>query len=143
MTDPLEQLGIQAAAIDSENSQPSGGVDSAAQPTPEVDNAAMFAAFANVALGLLKAVRARVARGLPEIEREWTDASLKAVADAVPPVVNKYLAKLMPVVADYPEEGALAMACLPLLMGYVSAQGAAEKRISNDKAKDDEPAADE
>jgi hypothetical protein len=76
-----------------------------------------------------------VAKGLPEISKEWNDESLQLVADTIPPVINKYLAKLMPLVGDYPEEGALAMACIPLLMGYIAAQGAAGK-VSNDKAKD-------
>jgi len=84
---------------------------------------------------LLKAIRARVAKGLPEIEKEWSDSSLQLVADALPPVINKYLAKIMPIIGDYPEEGALAMACLPLVMGYIAAQGEAGK-VSNEKAND-------
>lgn len=132
MDKSLEELAKQAAAIDS-------GQPNAAPPIQapaEQDNAAMFAAFSSVALGLLKAIRARVAKGLPEIEKEWTDQSLQVVADTIPPVINKYLAKLMPLVGDYPEEGALAMACLPLVMGYIAAAGAAGKAVKNEKASD-------
>jgi len=128
----LDKLAEQAAAIDSGAVQ--GGDQQGAAPT-EPDNAAMFAAFSGVALGLLKAIRARVAKGLPEIEKEWSDSSLQLVADALPPVINKYLAKIMPIIGDYPEEGALAMACLPLVMGYIAAQGEAGK-VSNEKAND-------
>lgn len=140
MSAELEQLEAQAQLIDQ---QPAADTGAAAAPgaTPcEPDNAAMFAAFSNVALGLLKAIRARVAKGLPEIEKEWSDQSLQCVADAIPPVVNKYMARLVPLVGEYPEEGALAMACLPLFMGYIAAQGAAGK-VSNDKAKDGSAAA--
>lgn len=139
MSADLDQLAAQAAAIDQ---QPTidGAAPSEAPPNQEPNNAAMFAAFSNVALGLLKAIRERVAKGLPEIQKEWTDSSLQGVADALPPVINKYLAKLMPLVGDYPEEGALAMACIPLVMGYIAAAGAAGK-VSNDKAKDGSAAA--
>jgi hypothetical protein len=138
MSGALDDLEAQAQLIDS--GQPlSSGAGLPPETAPEPDNAVMFAAFSNVALGLLKAIRARVAKGLPEISKEWTDESLQVVADAIPPVINKHLAKLMPLVGDYPEEGALAMACIPLLMGYIAAQGAAGK-VSNDKAKDDSAA---
>ena len=126
----IDDLAAQAAAIDSGTvlDEPQN------QAPAEPDNTAMFAAFSSVTMGLLKAVRAKVAKGLPEIKNEWPDQTLQLVADAIPPVINKYLAKLMPLVGDYPEEGALAMACLPMVMGYVAAAGAAGK-VANDKAK--------
>lgn len=126
----IDELAEQAAAIDSGQTIEAPQREAPAEP----DNAAMFAAFSNVALGLLKAIRARVAKGLPEIGKEWTDASLQVVADNIPPVINKHLSKLMPLVGNYPEEGALAMACIPLLMGYIAAAGAAGKAANNEKA---------
>ena len=135
MSAELDTLEAQALAIDS--GQPQANDQQSQQPT-EPDNAAMYAAFSSVALGLLKAIRARVAKGLPEISKEWSDESLQVVADTIPPVINKYLARLMPLVGDYPEEGALAMACIPLFMGYIAAAGAAGKAANaKTKAKED------
>lgn len=143
--DPIS-LEEQAAAIDSGLHEKLGGVaDAIADDVnkSKAEDAAMFAAFSGVAMGLLKAIRARVAKGLPEISKEWSDESLQVVADTIPPVINKYLAKLMPLVGDYPEEGALAMACLPLVMGYIAATGAAGKAANNEKASTEKASASE
>ena len=82
---------------------------------------AMQAGVQALVLGGLRAVRTRLARGLPELLDEWPDAVLEAPAKASIPVINKYAAKWMPLLGNYPEEAALAMSLLPLTMGYMAA----------------------
>jgi hypothetical protein len=69
----------------------------------------------------LKALRQRLARKLPELREHWTDADLAAFAEAVPPVVQKRLAMLAPLMESYPEEGMLVLSAVPLVVGYVTA----------------------
>lgn len=90
-------------------------------------SAAMRAGLGRFVLGGLKAVRSKMAASNRHLLDEWPDAVLKDVADAVPPVVEKRLAALMPMAGKYPEEAALCMALVPMVMGYISAT---EKRAA-------------
>lgn len=119
--DRLDQLADQAGAF---LEQPAGPPDQDAQRAAEQEAqaiSAMEAGAQRMLFGVLKAVRTRVGRKLPEIHGEWRDADLDGVAAAAVPVGKKHLARLMPMLGQYPEEAALAVACLPLLMGYVAA----------------------
>jgi hypothetical protein len=53
---------------------------------------------------------------------------LQNVADAAYPVANKHLSRLLPLMGAYPEEAALAVATLPLVLGYFAAQSAHEAK---------------
>ncbi len=81
----------------------------------------MLAGIATFTGKALRAVRAGIARRLPEIRDEWTDADLQAVADAAPPVAAKWLGRLGPLMGAYPEECMLILAAAPLVAGYVNA----------------------
>lgn len=69
----------------------------------------------------LKAVRAGIARRLPEIREHWTDADLAGFSEALPPVAAKWLGRLGPLMGAYPEECMLLLAAAPLVAGYVGA----------------------
>lgn len=100
----------------SEQARQKGEQDAADQAV-----AAMMGGVRQLAFGAIRAVRTRIARTLPEILDEWTDDAMAAPVDASVPVINKYAAKWMPLLGSYPEETALAMSLLPLVMGYVAA----------------------
>lgn len=87
----------------------------------EAQAKAMLAKIASFTNKALLAVRSRIAKRLPEILDHWTDADLQGVADAIPPVAQKYMGKLAPLMGEYPEECMLVLACIPLGAGYVSA----------------------
>ena len=140
MNDDLQKLADQADALAQEQAQAQAQADLTPQQQQAQADAleqeaqskeAMQQAFSGMAFGLLKAVRARIAAKLPEIEAEWTDATLQGVADAVFPVADKYMARWMPTLTAYPEESALAMAALPLALGYFSAIGKHDKAQKN------------
>lgn len=119
--DRLDQLADQAGAF---LEQPAGPPDLEAQRAAEQEAqaiSAMEAGAQRMLFGVLKAVRTRIGRKLPEIHGEWRDPDLEGVAAAAVPVGKKHLARLMPMLGQYPEEAALALACLPLVMGYVAA----------------------
>jgi hypothetical protein len=118
--DPLDAL---AAGIDLEPA--ASGPE--AQAASDAD-AAQVAQFEKLMAGLgifsnkvLRALRQRAARNLPELLEHVTDADLQGVSDALPPVLNKHIQKLAPFIGLYPEEAMLLVACVPLAMGYVSA----------------------
>lgn len=130
-TSPLDRLAIEAA----NGPQPDGPSPAEKAQDAQAD-AAAAAAFEQLAggieamiLGALRAVRTRVARTLPEIVDEWKDDVLQAPAKAAVPVVNKYAARLLPLLGEFPEEAALCMALVPMAMGYMNALGAHAAKI--------------
>lgn len=93
----------------------------AAQAEAGVLLKAIDAGAARLVLGLLKAVRARIAKSLPEIADEWTDEVLQGPADASLPVLRKYAGWLMSTLGEHEEIAALAFSLLPLATGYMAA----------------------
>ena len=121
--DTLDQLADQAAQMQS--GAPGPDQVNQEQAAAEAQAAQAFermkAGGQRMLLGLLRAIRARLARKLPEIVKHWPDDNLNDVAGASIPVIEKRLALLLPMLANYPEEGALVMAAFPLLLGYMAA----------------------
>lgn len=93
------------------------------------------AAAGAMIFGLLKAVRSRVARKLPEIREEWPDELLRVPADAAVPVAQKHLGRFLKFGVGFEEEGALAVAMLPLVMGYLSASEKNANTVQDVQAK--------
>lgn len=120
----LEHLALEADQLDAQPSAPAAP-PSAEELAQEAEAAKAVAAMEQAAMALvrkgLQAVRSRVSRSLPEISHHWADDDLQAVAAAAIPVGKKHLGRLMPLLGDYPEEAALAVAALPLVLGYAAA----------------------
>ena len=87
--------------------------------------------MAKLTMGLFKVLRAVLSRQLPELRDEWTDSVLQAPADALVPVLKKYLASLMERLAENPELAVFAMTILPLVMGYMDALARHEKTVTD------------
>lgn len=126
----LEDLARQADELGQEPSAP----PTAEELAQEAEAAKAASAMEQAATALirkgLQAVRSRVAKSLPEISHHWADDDLQAVAVAAIPVGKKHLARLMPLLGEYPEEAALAVAALPLLMGYAAALSEHESKVA-------------
>jgi hypothetical protein len=75
----------------------------------------------------LRALRSQIARRNVFILDEWPDEMLREPADAAVPVLRKRVAALFMAAGAYPEESALAMAALPLILGYVAASESSVK----------------
>lgn len=69
----------------------------------------------------LKALRAYIARRLPEIHQEWPDQVLHPPADAAVPLLRKHMGRLIEVAGANPELAVLAVSLVPLGMGYMAA----------------------
>ncbi len=106
---------------------------------------AMNAGVSRFMLGGLKAVRGKLAARNEFIAQEWPDAMLQELAEAVPPVLSKHMARLMPMAGAYPEEAALVFAAVPLVVGYISATQrkaeAAPKVVEGTSSDSPDPAA--
>lgn len=122
--DPLEAL---AAGIDLDNADgsPAALPGQSAEASEDAKNQAALDAVMNglglIALGLFKALRKRAARNTPEVLEYITDEMLQGPVDALPPVIQKHMAKLSPIMGMYPEECLLVMSVLPIGFAYVSA----------------------
>lgn len=81
----------------------------------------MVAGLGKLSFKIFKALRQRAARRLPELLDHVTDADLQGPAEALPPVIQKHLARLAPFMGAYPEEAMLLLSMLPIGMGYVAA----------------------
>lgn len=128
--DPLDNLGAGLELGTQAPEDAAADAEAAAQQrAAEQAEAQMLAGLSKFALAVLKGARARIAKTMPEILEHWSDADLEQPAQAVPPVIKKRLALIGPLVGKYPEESALVMAMMPLLMGYLAAMDAAQKRL--------------
>lgn len=130
-TNPLDALAAQAATLDSAQDVP-------AEPSQEDQQAAQAMAMIesgmqSVVLALLKVGRAILAKRLPEIRDEWTDEALSAPAAAAVPLLRKHMETLMQLAGSSPEAAALAITCIPLAMGIVTAMEKADQREKADK----------
>ena len=118
-TDPLESMAQAVAAGTTENT------DSQTQDAAAVEAAdqmhKLMAGIGVFSFKVFKALRQRAARNLPELLEHVTDADLQGPADALPPVLQKHLAKLTPLMGQYPEELMLLLSFVPLGMGYMAA----------------------
>lgn len=121
VADPLEGLMFDPAA---------GAAPGATNPNPEAEAAAQQEAQALAAMeqGVqrlvffgLKALRAYLARRLPEINQEWPDQVLHPPAEAAVPLLRKHLGRMMEVAGAHPELAVLAVSLVPLGMGYMAA----------------------
>jgi len=83
--------------------------------------AAIEAGAAKVLYALFKIARSLIARQLPEILDEWSDAIIKEPATAAVPLLKKHLEKAMAVLGANPELAVFAMSLIPLGMGYITA----------------------
>lgn len=120
--DPLEN------AVFTPVDQPKGPAQD--QQRAEADEAAQQEAqmLQAVSLGVskivyagLRALRAAIAKSMPEIMEEWPDEVLRGPADAAAPVLQKYMERLTALAGRNPELAMLAVALVPMVMGYVSA----------------------
>lgn len=123
--------------------QPVSGAQAEAQAAEAAQAAAaeqmLAAGVQRVVVGLLKLVRAAIAKRLPEIHEEWTDPVLEAPAEAAVPLLQKHMARLMELVGSQPELAAFAMACIPLGMGYLAAVDKHQRTIDMPAAGDAAP----
>lgn len=138
--DPLVEEGArmfdQAGPGGATDADVSDAQEAQRQAEAQQQAAAMNAGVARFMLGGLKAVRGKLAQRNEFLLTEWPDAMLQEVANAVPPVLSKYIAKLMPMAGNYPEEAALLFASVPLVVGYISAtQKLAEQAPKTVEAK--------
>lgn len=141
VADPLEGLTFDPAA---------GAAPGATQPDPEAAAAAHQEAQALAAMeqGVqrlvffgLKALRAYLARRLPEINQEWPDQVLHPPAEAAVPLLRKHMGKLMEVAGANPELAVLAVSLVPLGMGYMAAMERHARTVQDVSAKPDQVAA--
>lgn len=121
MSADLEKLATSFAADESRPTPAEVDQADAQKAEAEANQAQMRGIFDKLALGLLRAARAGIARKLPEIRDEWPDALLEEPAACLFPVLKKRAGALMKHADDYPEEAALIVACIPLALGAVAA----------------------
>lgn len=140
MTEPvtnnpgLDNLAAQADALGATAESSSiPPIDPAIAQQEAAAQAALAAGCTKMVFGVLKAIRSMVAKKLPEIVQHWPDDDLRNVAEAAFPVLNKHLARLMPMMGAYPEEAALAVAALPLMLGYFAAMTAHDDNVQKVK----------
>lgn len=102
--------------------------DPAAAAAADQEAAQAAAAMAKIEAGVakvifagLRAMRTKIAAKNEFILVEWSDDMLREPADAAVPVMRKRLGMIFAALGDQPEEAALAMALMPLIMGYVEA----------------------
>ena len=112
----------------------------AAPAGEEPTTAALDAAVAALALGLLRTARTLIAARLPEIRDGWTDDVLRARADAIPPVMKRYAGQVSEWAARFPELVVLGVSCLPLAMGYMTAVEKHARTVQDVKPKAAPPA---
>lgn len=119
VVDELENLaaGVEQNATNEAGQEGQGGQDKPAQALPPQ----IVAAIAMVPIWLLRLLRERIARTMPEIRNHWTDAALNGPGEAAAPLIVRYLDRLAPFAAAYPEATMLVLACMPLGLGYVAA----------------------
>lgn len=119
VVDELETLaaGVEQNATTEAGQDGQGGQDKPAQALPPQ----IVAAIAMVPIWLLRLLRERIARTMPEIRNHWTDAALNGPGEAAAPLIVRYLDRLAPFAAAYPEATLLVVACMPLGLGYVAA----------------------
>lgn len=126
---PLQALAAQVEGKAQEEADKAAQEAQGAGAAPEPGLPPEFAAaIARIPLFFLKAVRAKVAKRMPEIMEHWTDDVLSAPANAVPPILEKHAARLSPIVGAFPEESILVLSCLPLVLGYFAASDAASSK---------------
>ncbi len=108
-----------AAATEAQPGQDASGAQAVAA-APAIDPAFM-SGIAMLPLWALKALRDRIAKRLPEIREHWTDEALSGPANALPPLLMRYLASLAPVINENPELSVFFVSLVPLVMGYLAA----------------------
>jgi hypothetical protein len=135
---PLDNLAHQAAAIGATDlgasEQLHGQAGQAGQVGPAIDLAGLESGAQRVILGLLRAVRERLAAKLPEIRDEWPDAMLAEPAQQAIPLLRKYAMRLLQQMGENAELAAFAFSLLPLVIGYQVAQERHAKTIDAEPA---------
>ena len=138
--DPLEALAVSAEnqqAIEKaeQAGQEGQGEPGQADAAPGIDPMIM-SGLAMLPLWALKALRERIAKRLPEIREHWTDEALSGPANALPPLLTRYLQSLAPVLNENPELSMFVLSCLPLALGYFAASSMhAEKQAKEASQK--------
>lgn len=97
--------------------------------------AAVFAGVSKVVFAGLKALRAVIARKMPEILDEWPDEVLRAPADASAPVLQRYMERLASLAGRYPEFSLLVVSLVPMCMGYITALERHSKTVEDTTPK--------
>lgn len=139
-TDDLAALAGQAAALPTQGAAAAPGApDQAAQDAEdEAQLQQLRGVVEKLVFGGLRALRAVIARRVPEILDEWPDQALRDPAANAFPLLHKRLGALTEVAGKYPEEAAFVLAVVPLGLG---AMAAIEKHEAN-QAKLLQPGAD-
>ncbi len=122
-TEVVDELENLAAGVEQGNTDEAGqqGQGASQVQQPAGLPPALIAGLALIPVWLLRILRERIARTMPEIHNHWTDAALQGPGEAAAPIIVRYLDRLAPFAAAYPEVTLLVVACLPLGLGYVAA----------------------
>lgn len=118
--DPMEGLMFDPATGAAPTGNPNPEAEAAAQQEAQA-LAAMEQGVQRLVFFGLKALRAYLARRLPEINQEWPDQVLHPPAEAAVPLLRKHLGRMMEVAGAHPELAVLAVSLVPLGMGYMAA----------------------
>jgi len=130
-TTPPPAGGLEALAIEAENLGNTGQDQASQGPKEEEINEAeamkmVEAGMHAVVFAVFKMGRAVVAKRMPEIRGEWTDAAIDAPARAAIPLLRKHMESLMQIAGSSPEAAAFVIACVPLALGVVNAMDKAQ-----------------
>ena len=128
--DPMEALAQEIEGQAQQAEADLAAADPAAQEEAANQAEAMAqleAGMVKLTLGAFKVGRSLLSRKLPELRDEWTDPVLQGPADALVPVLKRYLGSVMTRLGDKPELAVFAFSMLPLVFGYMDALDRHEK----------------
>jgi hypothetical protein len=140
VADPMEGLTFSPAS-GAGMGTPDPEAAAAAQASAEQEAAALQAIQAGMQKILffgLKALRAYIARKMPEIVDEWPDSVLRAPAEAAVPLLQEHMSKIMAVAGQNPNLAMLALSLVPMGMGYMSAAERHARTVQDVTVKPDQ-----
>lgn len=135
--DHLETLAfspVDAPGIGAGQAQQDAAADEAAAQEAQMLQAVSLG-VAKIVFAGLRAVRAAIAKSMPEIMEEWPDEVLRGPADAAAPVLQRYMTRLSELAGRNPEVAMLVVSLVPLAMGYVTALDKHSRTVENVKEK--------
>lgn len=143
MTKPTPPVNsLEALATEAESLGDTGQQGTSQGPTEEEINEAQAmkmveAGMTAVVFAVFKVGRGMIAKRLPEIREEWTDAALEAPSQAAIPLLRKHMEALMQLAGSSPEAAAFVIALVPLGLGVVNAM---ERAAANEARTVEVPA---
>lgn len=134
-TDPLESVTFSPVDGPGLGAPAAQSAEAAAAAEAEAQEAQMLQAVSlgvsKIVLAALRALRTSIAKSMPEILDEWPDEVLRAPADAAAPVLQRYMTRITELMGRNPEMAMLAVALVPLGMGYISAVEKHSRTVEN------------